>query len=122
MQKGELMRLIDTDSLIKDIKEQTALLRALDKDNEEITMIADIIEKCFLEEIDKQPTIEERKWIPCKERLPKIGQYVLRTVKGFSWNCEECWTVDIGLYDTNDGSIVAWMPLPEPYRKEGEQE
>ena len=57
---------------------------------------------------------KENRWIPCAERLPGVTEYVLRTVK--KW---DRLYVDIGLYDTNDGSIIAWMPLPEPY-KEGE--
>lgn len=58
------------------------------------------------------------KWIPCSERLPEAGKYVLRTIRKFGWHGEEYWSVDIGSYNTNDGSIIAWMPLPEPYKGE----
>ena len=57
-------------------------------------------------------------WIQCSERLPEAGKYVLRTIRKFGWHGEEYWSVDIGPYNTNDGSIIAWMPLPEPYKGE----
>lgn len=71
-------------------------------------------------------------WIPCSERLPeKDGSYlvcwnyrnmdVLMWADG--WNCIR--RID-GKVDRNseiDGAnITAWMPLPEPYREDGEEE
>ena len=68
----------------------------------------------------------EPRWIPVTERLPKkYGNYLITTGE------EE---IDLGLYDPDrPGSwsacdakgfhwvvdVVAWMPLPEPYREEG---
>lgn len=66
--------------------------------------------------------LEGAKWIPCSERMPEAGKYVLRTIRKFGWHGEEYWSVDIGPYNTNDGSIIAWMPLPEPYREERTEE
>ena len=90
--------------------------------------------------MEDAPTIEERKWIPCSERLPeekdagilkKLGtekrsEYVLATVdvKGERMTVTAC-TYD-GKWDWKmkyafpEHEIVAWMPLPEPYG--GEQE
>ena len=87
------------------------------------------------------PTIEERKWIPCSERLPeekdagilkkfgtnKRSDYVIATVevKGERMTAIAC-TYD-GAWDWNmkyafpDFKVVAWMPSPEPYQ-EGENE
>ena len=63
----------------------------------------------------------EQKWIPCSEKLPEPYQYVLRTVKRLYWDegtgYTTCLDVDIGTYNTNDGNIVAWMPLPKPYER-----
>lgn len=59
-----------------------------------------------------------QQWIPCSERQPEAGKYVLRTIRKFGWHGEEYWSVDIGPYNTNDGSIIAWMPRPEPYKGE----
>ncbi len=67
----------------------------------------------------------EHKWIPCSERLPEVGQDVLFSVQDL-FVSEGC------LRDDGDWSqfrwqaiqkkeaVTAWMPLPEPYRKEGD--
>ena len=65
----------------------------------------------------------EPKWIPCSERLPENRLYVLVTYKyeyglidhGITWygQAEEKW-------DTSR-EVIAWMPLPEPYREEGDE-
>jgi len=88
--------------------------------------------------IDAQPTIEpERKtgrWIPCSERLPEEDDYkpfsyyedgaILFCTKngkvGFGWYYESTkeWANED---DHTPGEVIAWMPLPEPY-KEGAQE
>ena len=68
-----------------------------------------------VEAISGVPSAQQ--WILCSERLPEAGKYVLRTIKKYGWYGEEYWSVDIGLYNTNDGSIIAWMPLPEPYKE-----
>ena len=78
----------------------------------------------------------EQRWIPCSERLPeekdagilkKLGtekrsEYVIATVdvKGERMTVTAC-TYD-GKWDWNmkyafpDFKVVAWMPLPEPYK------
>ena len=63
-------------------------------------------------------------WIPCSERLPMHGQYVIaslekpnRNINGghpiilTEYKCESWW---------ESGIIVAWMPLPKPYEMKGE--
>ena len=69
----------------------------------------------------------EPKWIPCSERLPKARTEVVvsytddsgdRRYTSSGWLNKEYWIVD---YEINN-FVVAWMPLPEPYREEGEQE
>ena len=84
---------------------------------------------------------QEQRWIPCSERLPeekdagilkKLGtskrsEYVLATVevKGERMTVTVC-TYD-GEWDWNmkyafpDYKIIAWMPLPEPYRERREE-
>lgn len=87
--------------------------------------------------LDSQPTIQpEPHWIPVTEMLPKekdagilkkLGKnkrsdYVIATVdvKGERMTVTAC-TYD-GVWDWNmkyafpEYEIVAWMPLPEPYR------
>ena len=71
---------------------------------------------CIIGVIEEQPTIEERKWIPCSERLPDTTDFVL-TINIVS-QCGvyrfdgDCWLDYDGLF-VNEG-IRAWMPLPEP--------
>ena len=92
---------------------------------------------CIIGVIDEQPTIEERKWIPCSERLPEDSQFVLMTIRrmdehynhepfisvGYiSWNQSAWWCAHDGNCKSNDIRVDAWMPLPEGYKgdKDGE--
>ena len=70
--------------------------------------------------IRKLPSAQPVQWIPCSERLPENGHYYLwcsdmgHVQSDYYWNGFEN-----GMkYGYN---IVAWMPLPEPY-KGGEQD
>ena len=64
----------------------------------------------------------KEKWIPCSERMPdRTGRYLVTNRKWGEW--ETTWNIyyadkEAWLWDTE---IVAWMPMPEPY-KEGEQD
>ena len=61
------------------------------------------------------------KWIPVSERLPKAFETVLRTRVENGWNGTTYTIVDIGCICPADHNIVAWMPLPEPYKAESEE-
>ena len=79
--------------------------------------------------INLAPTVErpQGEWIPCSERLPEAGQVVIVSdVRGdvyeYTMNplnvdkyIDDKWTF-MGY------EILAWMPLPEPYKGEGEAE
>ena len=63
--------------------------------------------------------LKQSKWIPVSERLPEIGQYILcslikaKDVKHRVIICEykrEVWW----------SYVTAWMPLPQPYKGESE--
>lgn len=75
-----------------------------------------------MEVVKSMPTIEVPQWTPCSERLPdKEGKYLVTDIK----------TIDIDIF-THSGNgtpmwflsdnVTAWMPLPEPYQGEGEQD
>lgn len=67
--------------------------------------------------IEKQPKVG--KWISVEKELPKEKGYYLVTRKGHT--CAEVrqfrgkkWAVDTQHF----GEVIAWQPLPEPYKGE----
>ena len=81
-------------------------------------------------ELLKKP---EQRWIPCSERQPdKEGDYLVTLCDdGRTWVEIALWNETFGgrwqavLYNDVDYSdisnVIAWMPLPEPYQRKGEQ-
>lgn len=73
-------------------------------------------------------TEPEQRWIPCSERLPESGVPVLISHVGFV--TEDFLDIDEllgGEYFWNSGisldeelNNLAWMPLPEPWKGEGD--
>lgn len=65
-------------------------------------------------------------WIPMEERLPekKAAYYLVTTMR--SPRVEMAWYLDGEWFwnnsDSRMGDVIAWMPLPEPYRPEPEKE
>jgi len=76
--------------------------------------------------IESLPSADRpQEWIPCSERLPsEYGNYLITTEDG---------EVDVGAYDPDsglkwsgcdadgfywfsNGAILAWMPLPKPWK------
>ena len=79
--------------------------------------------------------LEQTRWIPVSERLPKDHDWYVIVVKekstGYQYipriashNHDNCWSI-IDTEDANkewldDLECIAWMPLPEPYMAESE--
>lgn len=68
--------------------------------------------------------LAERRWIPCSERYPEPDERVLVT-DGYCYYVWDCmsnredayfWEDESGYYH-NKYDVVAWMPLPEPYKE-----
>ena len=76
--------------------------------------------------IRQQPSVTPKqkmgRWIPVSERLPEPYGQVLRTVKSIGWNGTFSIYVDIGTICPIDTDVIAWMPLPEPYKEQLENE
>lgn len=84
---------------------------------EDKTIAKDNMEIC---NIIKALPSAEAEWIPCSESLPKeYAQYLVCLESG---ECYVYWLEDSdwarGMAEKE--GILAWMPLPEPYRKDGE--
>lgn len=72
--------------------------------------------------LENQPSVTDTnvgcKWIPCSERLPEhAGKYLVTTDGTFGID-----VIDIARFENNEwhksSKIIAWMPLPEPYKGE----
>lgn len=71
----------------------------------------------------------EAEWIPCSERLPKRDELVLVTYKTtdrihlcryIDDGSENPWWSYIDDCCAWNNVVLAWMPLPKPYREDGE--
>lgn len=108
------------------------VIKAIDKHTREDGTLDDDI-SCILEEVesvDAEDTNVPGKWIPISERLPKIREDVLVTVKHIGFmGMYGTWIKTGHLENDNDwfgdcmgGKVIAWMPLPEPYREVTDEE
>ena len=81
--------------------------------------------------IGNLPSAEpEPHWIPFSERLPKTNEVVLlcgkynifcgyHNTKGKWYSITgDGWETNMDFPSSNNGDILAWMPLPEPYKEE----
>lgn len=78
-------------------------------------------EQVILKERIKQlPSVQpEPKWIPCSERLPEgNGQFLISTRNWIVYVAKYAFGKWQGFFNKN---CIAWMPLPEPYREDGEK-
>lgn len=123
------MRLIDADELKQNL---SSLVvggeKAIEKTTYENSWIYGI--HTAYREINEAPTIEIPQWIPCTDRLPEeIGDYLVTDYRGnvycssFDYILrEKCFNYEDDGYPVEDDTVIAWMPLPEPYKREGEKE
>lgn len=83
----------------------------------------------MMDRINALPSAETDGWIPCSERLPNEDEkedeyeWYLVTVKGHGL------FVDVAPFDdelwkglATHQEVIAWMPLPMPYREKSEAE
>lgn len=114
------MRLIDADALHESIDTKTYR-------HTYIEQIHEIIDKAPT--IDAEP-VKHGEWIPCDERLPDNKTYVLTTIQvsGRQPHVRSGFYHD-GFFHNDNGDtwraiekpLKAWMPLPMPYREDGEK-
>ena len=85
--------------------------------------------------VEKMPSVkQEPKWIPVSERLPEEAYGCLVTIEIDNVLTGECVPTilnylvgyDGETWNDSDGiplpyEVIAWMPLPEPYKAESEE-
>ena len=126
------MRLIDADKLVNSLENNLQSFEEMISEHGKGlahgTRIA-------LNRIAEQPTISpeslQPQWIPVTERLPETSQDVLitkrkefgtvRVMKAFYMSSDDggIWASQCG---TDTTGVIAWLPLPEPYKPAGEEE
>lgn len=124
---------MDIESVIEQLELAVSLINQNGKDwldERDIPVLEKAIEVC------KQEVPTESKWIPVSERLPE-DEYVLISKKptkisGNKWSVAIAirtadprsrkiqWR-DSGFGVIQDDKVLAWMPLPEPYRAKSEE-
>ena len=73
----------------------------------------------IMDAFDEYVDSNEPHWIPCSERLPDMHDEVLVTARG---EVSIAWLYVDEKWRSNDmpqpmfKDIIAWMPLPEPYK------
>lgn len=100
-----------------DLISRKALINILeDVEQDGLLKICQIIE--LLE--DQPKAYEDAGWIPVEERMPEDGTY-LCTLDGELCGIKEPFTgmcgIENGIWDEPD-CVIAWRPLPEPYKPE----
>ena len=74
----------------------------------------------FVKAYDMATKALEQRWIPVSERLPKIGEQVMVTLQ-HEFEEETVETTTYSKYGFYIQPVIAWMPLPEPYKAESEE-
>ena len=82
--------------------------------------------KGIMEYINELPSAQPG-WIPTSERLPDVRQWVLCQCRAgimdvLRLTADGSWNKDYPHTDYMSGFVVAWQPLPKPYREGGQDE
>ena len=130
------MRLIDADAFTEFLKETIKQQKYEDTKIDGLLTVADVIE-AVISELDgtsldgfkNAPTVNaEPMWVPCSERLPEYdgGMYLVtdycEQINRRRIHISYCYVNREGFWsDIPIGyKVIAWMPLPKPYREDGE--
>ena len=82
--------------------------------------IIDYINAYTDEGVTEKDVVEQTRWIPVSERLPKKNVEVLATTEWGAVTIAEMysandWFIHEGTTNAETDELIAWMPLPEPY-------
>jgi len=85
-------------------------------------------EDMAIKALEQEPSSSEKpnKWIPVRERLPEDKQAVLVWCPQYkniycAYLEKEQWWIFGAFVQIVPNEVIAWMPLPEPYRAESEE-
>lgn len=74
-----------------------------------------------IEIVNKVEQEHNNGWIPCSERLPKEDERVLCFHSHCFIDCGvlvgEVWCCDMDEYAIKRDNVIAWQPLPQPYKE-----
>ena len=62
----------------------------------------------------------QAKWIPVSERLPEKNGYYLWCARGGEIQKDYYWNGHWKIAEEYGYEVIAWMPLPTPYKAESE--
>lgn len=114
--------------------EAISLLRGLEKSLDGYCELNEDGKKAFNKAIS---ALEAQEWVLCSERLPEYGEdykSCMECLDGAVWYFTANGSMGLGYYyestkqwsTTNDlktdGKVIAWKPLPEPYREDGNEQ
>ena len=102
--------------MASDLISRKALLEAMDKEETEMEEVMCIPSWATAKHCIKDlPTVD--RWIPCSERLPKEeGMYLITSNLFGSLEVQYVfYSENVQMFVCN-GTPVAWMPLPSPYK------
>lgn len=89
-------------------------------DDHQMVLASDVLEMIEQLKDDLEQGEKENGWIPCSERLPENGINVIASFS--SGTVTELRYVANGIfhgiYEYSTKVIVAWRPLPEPYKED----
>ena len=115
---------------MNDLISRKRVLKAIEKLH--VYGFATLDEDKVIKTINKLPSVtpkENTGWIPVSERLPEDKTYVLTTIKvpNRIAHARSGW-YDGGFFMNDNGDtwratdieVIAWMPLPEPFKAESE--
>lgn len=126
---------------MKDLIERQEAIDALNKMKIYRPLDSDryVISDCLNKIVDLPSAQPEQQWIPCSERLPdRFGKMLVTFIPaaGTLWTrviianysdlmgiAKPCfWIGNVGKNDFANitSQVVAWMPLPEPYKEASE--
>lgn len=81
--------------------------------------------KDLISKLDGHDKALRTPWIPCSKRMPEHWMEVLATttwgdVTMAMYHPDDTWSIHEGNTNATNEDILAWMPKPERYKKEGE--